>query len=258
MQPLSFCLVQTNPAWERPDLNLWIPEPSDQDIPQDSIVVLPEMFNTGYTMNTDLAEPPGGPACQWLLKEAARRSVVMVGSVMTREGSQYFNRLYWAEPTGQLSWYDKKHLFTLAGEDKVFSPGTTQCLVVWKDWKIALFTCYDLRFPVWCRRRPDFDYDVALFVASWPERRSYAWRALLKARAIENQSYVVAVNRCGYDGAGVLHAGDSQVVDFSGHVLAAIPPFHPGCGMATIFMEKLIQFRKALPFQQDSDAFLLL
>jgi predicted amidohydrolase len=255
MSDLSLLLIQTDPAWENPSANLKLPPDVSGKIPEGGIVVLPEMFSTGYTMNTALAEKHPGPAALWLLENAARYKAVFTGSVMVQEGDRFFNRFYWAAPDGNLAWYDKKHLFTLAGEEKVFSRGSEQVIISWQGWQVALFVCYDLRFPVWCRRRPDFNYDLALFVASWPDRRGYAWRQLLKARAIENQAYVAAVNRCGLDGNGVLHAGDSMVIDYAGHTLAAVKPFHPGYCLAKLSLRTLKAFREALPFEKDADPF---
>lgn len=256
MSDLSLVLIQTDPAWENPSANLKLPSEVDGEIQEGGIVMLPEMFSTGYTMNTALAEEHPGPAAQWLLENAARYKAVFAGSVMVREENRFFNRFYWALPDGSLAWYDKKHLFTLAGEEKVFSPGAKQVMVSWQGWRIALFVCYDLRFPVWCRRRPDFNYDLALFIASWPDRRSYAWRQLLKARAIENQAFVAAVNRCGFDGNGVLHAGDSMVLDYAGHRVASVKPFTPGFCSARLSLHNLKVFREALPFEKDADPFI--
>lgn len=255
MSDLSLLLLQTNPEWENPSANLRLTAEAEREIPEGGVVLLPEMFSTGYTMNSALAEEHPGPAAQWLQEKAARHGAVFCGSVMVREGGRFFNRFYWAVPDGKLHWYDKKHLFTLAGEEKVFSAGTRQVMVSWQGWQIALFVCYDLRFPVWCRRRPDFNYDLALFVASWPDRRSYAWRQLLKARAIENQAYVAAVNRCGFDGNGVLHAGDSMVVDYAGHVMASVKPFFPGFCTVRLSLNDLRHFRQVLPFEKDADSF---
>ncbi|MCS6981919.1 MAG: nitrilase family protein [Flavobacteriales bacterium] len=255
MQDLNVVLIQTAPVWENVVANLHLPPDAKGVIQPDSIVVLPELFSTGYTMNTTLAEDHPGAACLWLLETAAVTGAVMCGSVMVRHQGRCYNRFYWAEPSGRLMWYDKKHLFTLAGEEKYFSAGQTQVLVEWRGWRIALFVCYDLRFPVWCRRRPDFDYHLALFVASWPDRRSYAWRTLLKARAIENQSFVVGVNRCGRDGNGVLHAGDSMAIDYAGHPIMQLTPFTPCVGVARLCGQDLLRFREALPFQKDADPF---
>lgn len=255
MSDLSLVLIQTNPVWENPVANLRLPDEVGREVPEGGVVLLPEMFSTGYTMNTALAEEHPGPAARWLQENALHFGAVFAGSVIVRAGDRFFNRFYWATPEGHLLWYDKKHLFTLAGEEKVFSAGDRQVLVAWQGWQIALFVCYDLRFPVWCRRRPDFNYDLALFVASWPDRRSYAWRQLLKARGIENQAYVAGVNRCGTDGHGVLHAGDSMAVDYAGHVVASVTPFRSGFCKARLSLAKLREFREALPFEKDADPF---
>jgi len=257
MQDLKVILMQTSPVWEKPDQNLILSPDSIKLISEGSLVVFPEMFSTGFSMNVALAETHPGEACAWLQKMAKNFGAAFAGSVMVQENGKYLNRFYFATPDSQLIWYDKRHLFSLAGENEKFTAGTRQVLANWNGWKIALFTCYDLRFPVWCRRTPHFDYHIAIFVASWPDRRSLAWRTLLKARAIENQCAVVAVNRCGYDGQGVLHAGDSVIFDWSGKIIAFCKPYKPQTVSGIIASDELITFREQLPFQKDSDDFTL-
>jgi omega-amidase len=230
MQNISLSLLQTPLFWENPEKNLEmfsskiaaIKDPAD-------LIVLPEMFTTGFSMNPGkAAEPMDGPAMQWMRRTAAERDCVLAGSLAIAEGGQFFNRFIWMQPDGQFRQYDKYHLFSFAGENKHYTPGSDKLIVNLKGWKIMPLICYDLRFPVWSRNRHDpetgFDYDVLLYVANWPESRSHAWRVLLMARAIENLSYVVGLNRIGEDGNGVSHSGDSAVIDPTGENLGNFMP----------------------------------
>lgn len=213
------------------------------------------MFSTGFTMNTDLAEPPYGYTWEWMKEQATRRRKSICGSFIVRDGEHCYNRFHFVKPDGQTEIYDKKHLFALAGEEKYYAPGSHRLVVDYLGWKIACLVCYDLRFPVYSRRSDDFDYDILLFVASWPDRRIYAWRSLLVARAIENQSYVFAVNRCGYDGQGIAHSGYSVALDYSGKPLAEASPFTEYLLETAFSRESLQKFRTALPFWNERDIF---
>ncbi len=200
---MKVTIIQTHLAWEDKTANLEhfsahlsaLAEATD-------LIVLPEMFSTGFSMQPErLAEPMDGPTVQWMRAKAADTNAAMVGSLMVREGDCYYNRLVWMFPDGTLQHYDKRHLFSYGTENEHYTAGTNQLLVNWKGWKICPLICYDLRFPVWSRNT--MGYDLLLYVANWPERRSLAWNALLAARAIENQSYTVGVNRIGADGNGM-------------------------------------------------------
>lgn len=220
------------------------------------LVLLPEMFNTGFTMDSaSQAEAEMGPTTQWLLAQAQRLQAVVCGSLIVKvaEGD-YRNRLIWAQPDGQLQHYDKRHLFRMAGEHQHFTAGDTQLQVELKGWRIRPLICYDLRFPVWSR--DSRDTDLLLYVANWPAARSAAWNRLLPARAIENQCYVAAVNRIGVDHNGYPYSGDSQVLDFMGNALLQADD-QQGVFYTTLAAEPLVQFKQRFPAYLDADQFSL-
>jgi omega-amidase len=219
------------------------------------LVVLPEMFTTGFTMEAEAcAESMDGPTVQWMREEATALGCVVTGSLIVREGERHHNRLLWAGPDGQLQCYDKRHLFRMAREPEHYAAGAARLVVRHKGWRICPLICYDLRFPVWSRNRGD--YDLLLYVANWPARRSLAWKTLLRARAIENLSYVVGVNRVGQDGNGVAHAGESAAIDFLGKVMAGD---HGGDFVETVVLDRdsLAAFRNDFPAHLDADGFAL-
>jgi omega-amidase len=220
MSHLKVTLVQANLAWEDPVTNrahfdhLLASAKGVTDL-----VVLPEMFTTGFTMAGDAwAEDMEGPSVRWLRNKAIELKADVAGSLIIRDGGQLYNRLVWATTGGLLYFYDKRHLFRMSGEHEVYGAGGKQLTVTIGAWRIRPFICYDLRFPIWTRNFNN-EYDVALFVANWPAARAAHWNALLQARAIENQSYVVGVNRVGRDGNGHAYAGDSMIIDPQGKVL---------------------------------------
>jgi omega-amidase len=218
------------------------------------LIVLPEMFSTGFSMNTALAEDQNGAAIKWMKKTAAERDCVVVGSLLIRDRKKHFNRLIWMQPEGEFFTYDKRHLFSLSDEPNAFSSGKERIIVELKGWKICPLICYDLRFPVWSRNKGD--YDVLLYVANWPERRVQAWKYLLIARAIENQSYVIGVNRVGNDGNDIYHSGDSMVLDPLGNVLYH-KQHEEDISTFELNHEELKKTRKQLPFLKDADEFVL-
>lgn len=253
MLPLYISIIQASPHWEDAGRNLvswtkWIHQARGE------CVVLPEMFSTGFTMRAELAESPEGPTFQWMKKLSAETGKVLCGSYIVTEEGRYYNRFIWMEPSGNFYSYNKKHLFSLAGEEKHYQTDGKMLLLEYKGWKIAPFVCYDLRFPVWIRRRADFNYDIALFVASWPEKRSYAWKSLLVARAIENQAYVLACNRVGKDGNETEHSGDSVFLDFRGIPLKEAKPFREEILECILDPESLHFHRRAFPFFEDRDS----
>jgi predicted amidohydrolase len=218
------------------------------------IIVLPEMFTTGFTMNADkLAEGMNGQAVSWMIEMAERKNAVICGSVIIREKRKIYNRFIWAQPDGNLTYYNKRHLFAMAGEDKVYSQGKERVIVSCKGWNVLLQVCYDLRFPVWSRN--DSSYDVCIYVANWPGARRYAWKQLLIARAIENQSYCVGLNRIGIDGIGISYKGDSMIVDPMGDLVQDKIWTGPKMNTEKLDYQKLTKIRSSLPFQQDSDKF---
>ena len=264
MSSLTFSLIQTTLHWEDKQANLAMLEEKIRSIGQATeVVVLPEMFSTGFSMNpAPLAETMDGPSVEWMKRIAIANRVILSGSLIIEEDGHYFNRLLWVLPDGSYGYYNKRHLFAFAGEDAQYTPGNKRLVASVKGWKINLQVCYDLRFPVWARQstvksatgQQPPEYDVLVYVANWPERRSHAWKTLLTARAIENQCYVVAVNRTGHDGHQVYHRGDSMVIDPLGEIL-----YHKEHeeDIYTICLQKdhLVQVREKFPFWKDADQF---
>ncbi|NCU02626.1 MAG: nitrilase family protein [Chitinophagaceae bacterium] len=277
MSHLSFTLIQTNLYWEDKAANLQMLEEKINSIQHPTqIIVLPEMFNTGFSMKPEqLAEDMQGDTVQWMKRIAAEKRVIMTGSLMASQAApggqagetHYFNRLIWMLPNGQYGVYDKRHLFAYADEDKHYSAGTKRLIASVNGFKINLQVCYDLRFPVWARQTPsqlppsgeEFvpEYDVLIYVANWPERRVHAWKTLLTARAIENQCYVIGVNRTGNDGNNIYHSGNSMVIDAMGEVLYE-KEHEEDVFTITLSKEKLEEIRHKLPFLKDADDFSIL
>ena len=257
MPDLTVTLMQSDLAWEDVAANIGRFDAAiDRLETAGDLIVLPEMFSTGFSMNAArLAEPMTGQALTWLRRKAQARGAVLTGSVMIEEGGKYFNRLVWARPDGTLATYDKRHLFRYAGEEKVYTPGHGHITVECRGWRIRPFICYDLRFPLWTRNL-DLAYDAALFVANWPDRRSAHWRALLVARAIENQCYVIAVNRVGRDGNGLGYDGGSMVISPTGEILTE-GLFEAATPTVTLRHDLLEQYRKDFPAWMDADTDLM-
>jgi predicted amidohydrolase len=262
-QPLVITTIQTKLHWEDRDANLSMLEETIRGIKEKTeVVVLPEMFSTGFSMAPDkLAEPMSGKTVQWMSKLAAEKKIVLTGSVIIEENGNYYNRLIWMLPNGQYGYYDKRHRFTYAGEDKKFTAGNRRLIASVKGWRINLLVCYDLRFPVWSRQSvtkakelTQPEYDLLIYVANWPDKRSHAWRTLLQARAIENQCYVVGVNRTGVDGNGHKYNGESMVVDPMGEVLN-IKKDVEETFTCTLDKVHLNSIREKFPFWRDADQF---
>jgi predicted amidohydrolase len=267
--PLSLTLIQSNLHWEDKRANLEMFEEKINSIKvHTEIVVLPEMFSTGFSMKAaELAEPMDGKTIQWMRRIAHSKKIILTGSVIIEEEGFFYNRLIWMLPDGQIGCYNKRHLFAYAGEDRYYTPGSKRLIAAVNGWKINLMICYDLRFPVWNRLTsnngetiPDeaqFEYDLMIFVANWPDRRRHAWLTLLQARAIENQCYVAGVNRVGKDGLDNYYTGDSMVADPLGEIL-----FHNKDqeDIHTITIDKSVveSIRKKLPFWKDADSFKIL
>lgn len=255
MQDLRITLVQSPLHWHNPAANAerFV---HGTDYPETDLIVLPEMFTTGFSMHTDLAAEAGQTALEVCAALAQKTGAAVCGSSMFRtEDNLAKNRLIFQKLGEKPLFYDKKHLFSLAGEEKHYSPGTQKLLVEWKGWKILPLICYDLRFPVWSRRTREHNYDLLLYTANWPDRRGLAWRTLAKARAIENQSYTAVVNRTGTDGNAMPYAGDSMLVDFGGRIQAKAKPFAAQLLHTVLDAEKQATFREKLPFFDDADAF---
>jgi omega-amidase len=255
MDNLKITLFQGYLFWEKIDKNLQnislrlsaIREKTD-------LIVLPEMFNTGFTMNApEMAEPMGGKTMQWMHKTAQQYDCVVTGSLIITEKEKYYNRLIWIHPDGSHQHYDKKHLFGLGQEDHTYTAGKKKLIVKLKGWKIFPIICYDLRFPVFLRN-VDAAYDLMLIVANWPERRALHWRTLIPARAVENQCYVLGVNRVGHDGNEVYHSGDSTCIDPNGKVVY-YKRDEEDLYTFSINAEELALNRRAFPFLKDADKF---
>ncbi len=256
---LEVALVQTDLHWKSKVANLAMLEETIWEIEgQVDLIVLPEMFSTGFSMDAgELAEPMNLGACKWMKQVAAQTGATLTGSVIIRVGEKFYNRLLWVSPDGAIQYYDKRHLFRMAKEDTVFSPGTRLPVFELKGWKICPQVCYDLRFPVWSRNRwkdGGFTYDMVFYIASWPDARVAAWDALLRARAIENLSYCIGVNRVGVDGNGITYSGHSGLYDFKGERLAFLEE-EKAVEIITLEAEKIDSFREKFPAWMDADDF---
>lgn len=271
MSTLNVTLIQSNLHWENIPANLEMFEQKINAVEDRmELVVLPEMFSTGFSMKAiGLAEKMDGTTIKWMASMAASKNIILTGSVIIEENGKYFNRLIWMLPNGQFGYYDKRHRFAYAGEDQYYSAGNKRFIASVKGWKINLMICYDLRFPVWSRqtvpvRSPEIDgkgssepeYDILIYVANWPERRVHAWKTLLQARAIENQCYVVGVNRIGNDGNGIYYSGDSMIIDAMGELLYT-KTHEEFVHTITLEKEPLNLIRSKLPFLKDADRFLI-
>ena len=251
---MKVALIQTNLIWENPLENRGHLAQKITGFMEDvDLMVLPEMFSTGFTMRPKaVAETMEGETIAWLKHLAKAKNCAITGSLIVTENGKYFNRLVFVFPDGKIQKYDKRHLFTLAGESKEFTAGTDKLIVEYKGWKICPLICYDLRFPVFSRNTDD--YDVLIFVANWPDKRANAWNTLLQARAIENMSYVIGVNRIGTDENKNHYSGDSQVVDAMGNYL--VKP-HQSDEVVIVNLDKKVQDRnrKKFGFLNDADSF---
>jgi predicted amidohydrolase len=255
MSTLSITGIQTNLYWEDKKVNLQMFEEKIQSISKPTeIVVLPEMFSTGFSMRPEkLAETMDGETVTWMKRMAAEKKIILTGSLVIEEDGHYFNRLIWMLPNGQLGYYDKRHLFAYADEHRHYSAGSKRLIASAKGWKINLLVCYDLRFPVWSRQ-DQAGYDILIYVANWPERRIHAWETLLQARAIENQCYVVGVNRVGDDGNNIHYSGESMVVDAAGETIYQKKDEED---IFTVVLDEshLESIRRKFPFWKDADKF---
>jgi len=251
-------IIQTQLHWQQPALNRQMfAEKIAPLYGKTDLIVLPEMFSTGFSMQAEaLAEDMNGPTFQWLQEQASLSGAVVTGSFICREGAHFHNRLVWMQPDGQYFLYDKKHLFSLADEHKYYEPGAERLIVAWKGWRICPLICYDLRFPIWSRNVKNDPYDLIIYVANWPETRSLHWRSLLVARAIENQAFTIGVNIVGTDGKGLAYSGDSGIIDFSGRQICQISG---GEGLITteFSLDEMRAYRQQLPFLNDADLFQL-
>ena len=251
---MQVTLIQAPLIWENPNSNRDYFEVKINSITENiDLFVLPEMFTSGFTMSPEtVAETMQGETITWLKALAKARNCAFTGSLVIKENGNFYNRLVFVFPSGEIQFYDKRHLFTLAGEDKVYTSGNQKIVVDYLGWKICPLICYDLRFPAFSRNSED--YDLLIYVASWPKIRTNAWDALLKARAIENMSYAIGVNRIGTDANGYEYIGHSQAVDFLGNYVLE-PEESESSFFVVLDKEKMLETRQKLGFLNDRDSF---
>ncbi len=279
MPSLTITLIQSQLNWEDKEANLRMFEEKINAIKgKTEMVVLPEMFSTGFSMNAkSLAEKMDGPTMEWMARIAKEHRIILTGSLIIEEDGYYYNRLIWMLPVGQYGHYDKRHLFGFAGEDQHYSPGNKRLIASVNGFKLNMQICYDLRFPVWAsqqsfvppllgkKRVSHFDafkepehpeYDILVYVANWPEKRNHAWKTLIQARAIENQCYVIGLNRVGNDGNDIYYSGDSMIVDALGKTLYE-KSYDEDIFTITLLKEKIDEIRKQFPFWKDAEHFMI-
>ena len=251
---MKIALIQSPLFWENPTANRNHFEEKINAITEKvDLIVLPEMFTTGFTMNpAAVFETMEGETIQWLQLVAKVKNSAITGSLIIKEKNNYYNRLVFVFPSGEIQFYDKRHLFTLAGEDKVYTSGNKKWIVDYLGWKICPLICYDLRFPVFARNIED--YDVLIYVANWPKPRINAWDILLKARSVENMCYTIGLNRTGLDDNNLEYVGHSQTVDFLGNYILE-PQEFVGVFIVELNKEKLLETRNKLGFLNDRDSF---
>lgn len=254
-EKLKITIIQSELHWEEPEKNHLLFSEKISDInEQTDLIILPEMFPTGFSMNAkNLAEENDGPSLQWMQSEAIKHETAITGSVIVNESGNFYNRLFFVFPDGSYKSYDKRHTFTLAKENEVYTEGQQRLTVLYKGWKICPLICYDLRFPVWARN--DEDYDVLIFVANWPKIRMLAWDTLLRARAIENMTYCVGVNRTGVDGNNHDYVGHSAVYDVLGEKISQENFEENFIQTLTLSKEHIHSNRKRFHFLNDRDQF---
>lgn len=247
---LHVAIIQSDLVWENPNQNRinFLKKINAIEVEVD-LIILPEMFTTGFTMNINFAEKMNGPTIQWLQQTAVTKNTAITGSIIISQANKFYNRLLFVYPDGTIDYYDKHHLFALSGEDKVFASGSEKLIVNYKGWKICPFICYDLRFPTWSTNSQN--YDLLLYVASWPEKRISAWNTLLNARAIENMSYTIGVNRIGADGNGLLYNGNSVAIDTLGNKISNSMSSIPNTEILILSKSQQDQIRLKLPFLQN-------
>ncbi len=254
---LTVTIIQSDLVWENVEANLRNFSKKINSISeQTDLIILPEMFATGFSMQPEKFSVFENTVVNKMREFAKIKNAVITGTVITEQNGNYFNTLIWMTPSGNYETYNKRHLFSFAGEHKFYSSGKEHLLTTLKGWRIMPLICYDLRFPVWSRNRNN--YDLLIYVANWPERRSDAWKTLLKARAIENQSYVIGVNRTGNDGNGIYHSGDSLIFDAKGNLISKTQAHEENIETLTLTLDKLINFRKKFPVIKDADDFRLI
>jgi predicted amidohydrolase len=255
MEDLRITLVQPDIIWKNPRENLEkYSELLTAVTTNTDLLLFPEMFQTGFcTEPEQVAETMDGNTVRWMKRTAESLKCSVAGSLIIRDNRRFFNRIIYIDQFENLTWYDKRHLFTIAGEESKFTPGNTRLIVPLKGWQICFQICYDLRFPVWSRNQDD--YDMLVYLASWPSERRDVWDTLLKARAIENQSYVAGVNRTGTDGNSVVHTGNSMILNPKGMIIGELPSSREDVQTLTLSWKELDHYRKSFPAWKDRDDF---
>lgn len=253
---MNVTLIQTELFWEDIEANMNHFSTLINEVNElTDIIILPEMFATGFTMNAEkYFEIMDGKIVNWMKEKSIEKNAAICGSLIIKESNKYYNRFVFVCPDGAIFTYDKKHLFRMGEEHNQFSSGTQQIIIDYKGFKILPTVCYDIRFPVWLRRTKKINYDMMIVVANWPERRAEHWKTLLQARAIENQSYVIGVNRIGNDGNGIYHAGDSSVINAKGEII--FQQTHQSFAKTVnINLDELTTWRNTFPVIEDADSF---
>lgn len=271
---LKVTIIQTELHWESVAENLnMFSEKIAAITEKTDLIVLPEMFNTGFSMQSEtLSEVMNGETVSWMIAQSKKKDAVLIGSLIIEEEGMFYNRLVWVEPNGALQTYDKRHLFRMANEHAHFTGGTERLIITYKGWRICPLVCYDLRFPVWARNKklsvdknqaPNYPadnssaYDLLIYIANWPEVRKAPWSKLLDARAIENQCYVVGVNRVGKDGKGFSYSGNSVIINPKGETISTLPESESATETVAISLNELNNFRTVFPVGMDADTFTL-
>lgn len=254
-ETLHIAIFQLDLVWENPSANRTKIDQLLQNVEKPTdIVFLPEMFTTGFSMNVEeLAENIDGETVQWMKNRCKELQLALCGSLIIKDNGQYYNRLVFVEPSGSIRFYDKRHLFTMGNEESHFQKGMDRLIVQYKGWRICPLICYDIRFPVWSRNRNE--YDLLIYSANWPRNRKDVWNTLLKARAIENQSFVIGANRVGVDGQNISYSGNSQIFGAKGNCLAESKEGEEMIVSTEISMAELIKFRNTFPVLTDADSF---
>jgi predicted amidohydrolase len=251
---LNILTVQADLKWEDKEKNRrHLFDLANPSAKKSDLIILPEMFNTGFTMNTALAESMDGESIVFLKQKSSEYQSLIITSLTVKENNSVYNRLVAVFPDGNIQYYDKRHLFSLAGEERYYNRGNKHLIINYKGWKIMPLVCYDLRFPVWARNQ--YDYDLLIYVANWPHRRHYAWQQLLIARAIENEAFVAGVNRIGKDNNGIDHSGDTMVIDYAGEKISHTQPFEERAELISLKRENRLKFVEKFNFLADKDNF---
>jgi omega-amidase len=252
MSDLKVAIVQQNPEWENREENLVHYTSIIRNIGQTDLILLPEMFTTGFSMSVEtMAETMEGRSVEWMRSQSQENKAALAGTLIIKENGVYYNRMVWADPTGEIQYYDKRHLFSMGEEHLHYTAGDKRVTINFKGWRIRPLICYDLRFPVWSRNHDD--YDLLIYLANWPSARHQVWKSLLVARALENQCWCAGVNRTGTDGMNILYGGDSGIIDPRG--MATWMGDNSTAQIFSLSLDELRKFRQKFPVLNDRDNF---